>query len=271
MSKEVILLWGLPGCGKTTYAENQVGTGWISEKASVQVVSGDSLMSRHKENLLEAIVKKVLVRIRPKQVHKVIVDSLLTTNAMAAEMMEKIQADSKESLTFKIIYWKEDRELCLFNDSGRRSTSSETTIKNMTFETPDPVTLHLPKTHITKKQTVRKPTWKKWAAERKIEDFIKSNSWCTGGAIGSYLDNEIRPISPDEKPDSFDELDKILEVISPNMTFLQYKRIYRECVSLTTNHSTDYYGGWSDTATYVCSIEKLFNELLQMGYINERN
>lgn len=269
MSKEVILLWGLPGCGKTTYAENQAGSGWISEKAAVQIVNGDAVARRNRANSLEAIVKNTATKLKAKQVRKVIVDSLLTTNAGALDLMEKIQETQDNKPTFRIVYWKEDRESCLYNDSGRRDVSSAATIKNMVFETPDHNVLHLPKSHIVCKTIVRKPSWKKWADENKIQETIVSNSWCTGGAVGSYLDNEVRPISPDDKLDSFDELDKLLETISPTITFLQYKRIYRECVTLKTDHSSDYYGGWTDIARYVCDVQKLHKELLLMGYIHE--
>jgi hypothetical protein len=58
-----------------------------------------------------------------------------------------------------------------------------------------------------------------------------------------------------------------MERVCPNMTFLQYKKVYNATVTTETKGEDDYYGGHVEYACYVCDIPKLYEMLKEMGVV----
>jgi hypothetical protein len=52
------------------------------------------------------------------------------------------------------------------------------------------------------------------------------------------------------------------------ITFLQYKKIYNNCVTTDTSSESDYYGGSTSSAFYQYEVEKLYNELSDLNLVN---
>lgn len=69
--------------------------------------------------------------------------------------------------------------------------------------------------------------------------YIYSSSWHGAGEGYSYT-GETYPISA-EQPVEFEEFYNLLESINPNMSFLLFKKIERECVSIEETYCRDYY------------------------------
>lgn len=230
---KVTILWGLPGSGKTHYAEE-----W-KKTPNRTVISVDKIK-----------------RIKGKK--DFLIDGLITTNKVAREIIESIP-----DAVFEIVYWKPDREACKHNDRGRRTLNSTLTIDNLPFEEPNKKLLKDFNISLVKKDVVRKPEYKAFAEENDIElykgKFIKSQRWCLGGTHCSYsgYQNTLEA----EKPAEFDEFDELLEKMDPNITFLKYKKLMKETVTIEEFEEGDYYGGSVKYAYYVCDLEKLY-ELL---------
>lgn len=69
--------------------------------------------------------------------------------------------------------------------------------------------------------------------------------WTMGGLEGGncWGDAADLSISPESEPD-FEQLDKILEVLCPSITYLQYKALVKELVESTTQQESAYYGNY---------------------------
>jgi hypothetical protein len=268
--KTIVLLWGLPGCGKTTYAK----------KSRLPDVDCDALFE--KENKLYDKLKSLSYKISSQLTfhNTVIVDSLLTTNLQARKIIDYLVSDlEKYDLVFNIVWWKEDRAACLANDKSRmidgRSKNSQLSIKNLPFEKPNLNFLpELKASQITMMTTVRRCPILDIMADagydvRGIRDMkLRSSSWSMGGTYGNCWDSELGTIDAEPQPE-FEAFDELMEKLCPTITFLQYKKISRECCSIDTQGDGDYYGGYSSRSTHVCDLEKLYQLLKEMNIIHD--
>ena len=72
----------------------------------------------------------------------------------------------------------------------------------------------------------------------------------------------------DETPD-FVEFDELIERVCPNISFIQYKNVYRKCVVQKTRTVYDYYGGSEEKAWWECDMKALYKILLEKGLVTE--
>ena len=97
-----------------------------------------------------------------------------------------------------------------------------------------------------------------------------SISWTTGGQCGGSCwdtgEHVHRPVESEPEPE-FEDLDKILEAICPNTSFLQYKRICGECIETDTDTHSEYYGNYTTVGIKFIRIPKLFEVLTEKGLI----
>lgn len=240
--KTVELLWGLPGSGKTYYAEG---------KKNCVIIDLDKLIK--KQNFLEILIKRV-----KKSKKDVVIDGLITTNEFAEKILKEIK-----NCKIKIIFWEEDRESCLFNDKGRRKLNSETSIKNLPLEVPENGLLKRYSAKLVKMRVVRKPEHIVWLQEKGVSE-LKSERWCLGGTYGSCYGHS-GVIEPSDQLISFREFDDFLLGICPDLSFLKYKKLYNETVSVETEWEGDYYGGNVSYARYVCDLSKLYYLLKELN------
>jgi len=294
---QVEILWAIPASGKTFYAKEKCGIAndilcWGTPKGFPAYIDLDDIAERSKN---DAYIQRIsamtneevfFVFLRDKleasvdcsKRDKVVVDGLITTNDFAKKIMTAIR-NQYPNAEFSIAFWKEDRDACFHNDRGRRSKNSTITIKNLPLEEPSEEILKefgMTNKNVTKKQVVRKPDYQVWAEENGIwydsnydpgsKGKMKSSSWSLGGTSGGY-DGSIHQISPQPQPASFAEFDDLLLKICPDMSFLRYKKLYNDCVETETKDDSDYYGGRTTDAYYVCDLEKLYNLLIEMDLI----
>lgn len=83
---------------------------------------------------------------------------------------------------------------------------------------------------------------------------LYGEGWITGGRTWNYKGDEWSVGA--EKPNDFDELDNILNIIIPELTYLQYKKIRKECCSINEYYESDYYESY-DKSQWVCDLDKL--------------
>lgn len=267
--KTITILWGLPGSGKTTYAESQSNT---------YVIDCDSLAENSKNSfdLLNKLSDKV---VNAHYNQNIIIDGLITKNKQAKDIMEAIEAKNTYfNFIWNIVYWAEDRVSCLENDRGRRKISSANSINTIEFEKPKADILGIKQERISKRKIVRISLDKIWANNSNVfteEELsngkVVSDYWCTGGVTGGSCWDE-GPEDPHyarkaDTPLEFDRFDEILEKLIPDIGFFKYRKIKAKCVELKERHENDYYGNYSDYANWECDIKKLYDELVSMELI----
>lgn len=275
----ICMLMGLPGSGKTTLAKSLK-----SKQASAKIVSFDMLFtsahfktanSSEKERKIREIVSSDFYYSTPKTA---IFDGLFLTEKDVIMVMKAIQSQFRY-INVVIHQFNEDRDTCLKNDGGRREDSSAVTIMNAEYEMVD--TDHINKaladaeinnvkvTQVKKHHVILKPDWERFFRSKAFvhsDGKLRSQKWCTGGTYGSCWSDSLSPISGDEQPD-FEELDNLLSEICPNITFLQYKRLFSKCVSYEESYESDYYGGGCNYKRYVCDAKSLYEFLESNGYV----
>lgn len=269
---EIVFLMGLPGSGKTTFAYEEYG-----DLNSLIVHMDDHLVDGKYPS-----VYSVLEDMMYPYKRFVVFDGLFLTNKDIEKALNDAidfyepsfrKKNSKEvKLDVTIHYWNENREFCLHNDKGRRDKSSEITIKNAVLEKPDLEYLESRfdanfkvKYHDVIKANTFMKISNKYSRGR---NYYESNSWSRGGTYGTWCDEELGIISPEPQPE-FTAFDDILMEICPNITFLQYKKLYNECVKIDEFSEHDYYGGTEYMAKYVLDMKKLVNMLIEMGLVSE--
>lgn len=261
MSREqnVYILSGLPGSGKTFYANNLKQK---REKGKVFILSQDEHTQWYTYHM------------NSFNIDTIVVDGLNLTNDSIIKRIKDVKKNITlpKYWTFTIIRWKEDRDTCLKNDKNRRKESSVKTITNAIFEDLDLEKIK-EKTHLNEIKVVYKTVKLKQDYYKDVKDpkkynikgnYLISNEWMLGGTMRSYdndWNNVYSPLSADDTPD-FTELDEYLEEIYPTISFLTYKKIKKECVDVVQYEDRDYYSV-TENAYYRCNLEKMFEIINQ--------
>lgn len=267
--KKVTLLWALPGSGKTHYCEEQKCNEYHGSVVRLDIDQiGRYCQQYGLGNVATQVAGDTILKLSNKEA--IILDGLCCTNDVADNWMESIQknAEGQYKINFEIIWWTPDREACLHNDQARRGENSTVTILNHPFEEPSAELVAKYKAKVVRKGVKLKPAHKTWASLNGVGDVdtLESSSWSLGGSWGDY--NGMRgTVSPSDPPTNFKELDDLLEQTCPHITFLQYRKMYAACVTVKQNTESDYYGGSTTYARYVCDLKKLHDSLTEMGVI----
>jgi hypothetical protein len=94
-------------------------------------------------------------------------------------------------------------------------------------------------------------------------------TWTTGGMTGGSCWNDgvedpHYPVEAEEEPE-FEALDKVLEALCPQITFLQYKKLVKSVVSRDATSENEYYGNYYDKMTKSVDLNVLKQYLKQNG------
>lgn len=284
----VVLLWGLPGSGKTHWCKEAYPvnprTGLHDTTKAVVTNLDNILRSRDKyPNPFQLMADRVIGTLGSNKLFRskeksLVIDGLFTTNALADQLFTAITTYRDRAaylgdreIKFRVILWKEDREACRHNDLGRRKKDSVLAIDHSTFEEPSAEFLAkwgMTRNDVAIKTVYRKPQIEVWMDETVSgheKGVLKSDNWCLGGSSRNcYGDRSY--LSVDVPPASFDDLDSLLETIAPDLTMLEYKRIERECVKIVSFEESDYYTDGT-YAAYQCDLAALHALLGTFGKI----
>jgi len=234
-------------------------------------------------------------------------DGLITTIEQIKSVMDVclyyMKTCAASYLNYKVKFvihkWNDDRETCMLNDikrvkDGVREHTSTISIENIPFDKFDindfktyfdnneNISDIIVKPHTVKKITTYDTIFYPLVSEDRNEysggrcrnenkpqktKYMYSESWSGGGTWGNCW-GDTGEISGDD-PNDFKEFDELLERLCPNITFLQYKKIYHECVDIETTYEHDYYGGSETIHRWRCDMEKLYKLLIEKNFIKE--
>lgn len=301
----VEILVGLPGSGKTYYADNKSSEyamyhmdKYLGEKPKNkrQVYSLKLDYDEYKDKYPN--LSKILgyygyhevFMFHPESI--VICDGLFLTNdsqeKIVSEWVELFNEeggnDQSNKLNIKFVYFNENREGCLNNDSYRdKKRSANVTIKHSPFEKPniealkdkfnqENINFEIEEKEVyvmSKYEGTFKPLRNEYWSKKLGKDILASESWSTGGNVCDCWGGDYS-VRSDKTPESFEKFDKLLEKYCPNVTFLKYKNIYSSCVTIEEDHEDDYYGGREYYNTYCCDLKKLYEMLTELGYLKDK-
>ncbi len=109
-----------------------------------------------------------------------------------------------------------------------------------------------------------------WEKESTKGDCLAVD-WTTGGVSGGSCwdtgdEDNHHPMSADPEPE-FEDLDKILEAMCPNITFMQHKALMRDVVKRQEYSVKEYYGNYTDKAFKYFRIKDLYDYLINKDLI----
>jgi hypothetical protein len=279
MKKEIHILMGLPGSGKTTWRKRNESLNGINDisycslDCDEYLIEDPELYNYGRYSTIPEVIKHIF-NINVDRF--MCIDGLITTNKQVKEIISLIHKKVKQNYydndNFIIVihHWKENRENCLYNDKYRRDKSCKTSIMNLPLEDPNGYDFNSDievkiEYHDVLKKTIYEGEFEPISIKK--DNTLRSQTWCSGGSWGDCWGNSGSCSTED--PVSFVELDNLLERICPNLTFLQYKKIERECVEVETDYNYDYYGGCQHDSYYKCDLKKLYEIMIEMGLITE--
>ena len=113
---------------------------------------------------------------------------------------------------------------------------------------------------------------KKWIgwnqADKSVPPYIASSSWTTGGLSGGdcWGGSACNPVGSEPEPE-FNELDKVLGLFEPTISFLTYKDIIKQLVKVEESTSSDYYANYTNESRKIVDLKALFNYLCDKNVI----
>lgn len=275
-----IITVGLPASGKTTWCKEYrdskvVRVPFSYNRYDTEIISCDDYKKRCKiYDCLEEYVYDKIYSLKGGNVNTIIIDGLFTTTEDITKLLSYISSDLFQSDDkLLIIQWEENRKQCLLNDLYRRSEGSRISISHLPYEDIDLEKVReVVDIEVTKeyKSVFKKPNHLIFADKYNLyleNGHLCSDSWSGGGTWGDYCGNSGTIHA--EEPCEFTQLDKLLEQVCPNITFLQYKKITNVCVEIQEDYYSDYYGGSQIKYYHTCDLEDLYNFLLDIDLIDE--
>lgn len=253
---KILILMGLPGSGKTSfakkYAEENDRTRHIHMEEEKEY--GDNIDS----------VIKTYIGSRYTDVY--IIDEDVLTNSEVIEIINKIKEETRSEFDYEIHYWKENKEFSLHNIKGVDNDEKMSIIENSSLENLN-VELIKEKCEIDAIKVINheieeKPEWKIVCDKLDIEvdtsgdvyskEWLLCGEWWNCNGLSGYEE-------PEKEPD-FEDFNKLVEELYPDIPFRKYKRLFDECVRVTDNDYRDYYSAGTKRQ-YCFNIEKLIEEI----------
>ena len=269
--KNIIVLMGLPGSGKTFFVENNIFKDCSNyEKYSHIDIDTIKEYNSHLKTLKDIII---LNSYKINKYPNVIFDGLFLNTNNVIELIDILKSKDIQISSIEIHYWNPDVETCLYNDSGRRNQSSETIIRNAKIEKPDIAYIKEysgVKTNLIDHEVIKKPSWKYIADNEGIKysnnGCIESEHRSLGGYYNDCWGNSYYYGPSYNNIEDF--LRKFVGAVYPNYSEEEYKDILRSVALLEKDETfPDYYGSSESYEYYICSLEELERYMIDKGYI----
>lgn len=99
-------------------------------------------------------------------------------------------------------------------------------------------------------------------------DYYLVSEWCSGGLEGGNCWGEGGHSAMNGEPEpEFDDLDIVLELFCPDITFLQYKKLLPKIIKTGERTSYEYYGNYTNYAIKYVSLRELYDALEELKLI----
>lgn len=272
----LIILTGLPGAGKTTYANKN-----FSDYAEVMYIAYDDY--KNEKNEYTPIGKIIKKQGFFHNYNTIVFDGFIPDKeARIAAIYEILNATRKywknychsrkgDTVYFDVqeYFWEPDKEACLNNDKWRNRPKSSKESINTWASLIEPLT---------------KNDWDNNLGEIFPEDkfidtkFLYTEAYDYKEGVIEYTKNYLTSNKSNpsiltgyswntryDSPREFIELDNILTKLCPNITFLQYKRLCRECEAkvIIDERYDDYYSNEPSIYNYwEVNIDKVHQWLI---------
>lgn len=229
---KLIILNGLPGSGKTN---------WVRRNKK----DGDIVLDFDTHRYPPFPVDE-------KIAETIIFDGLFLTEKNIIDVIN-VFADNVLQETYivdeiEIHHWKEDRDACRENDSTRsRHRSAKLTIDRAKFEIPNinnisnGIKIKAGNINIIEETVYKKP--KKEELKKKYGNNIVSDSWIVSGETWGWKSDTRYPMDPDPVPKEFEELEKFLDTVYPELSRSEYKEVLG-MVKIKEGKVHDYYSNY---------------------------
>ena len=104
-------------------------------------------------------------------------------------------------------------------------------------------------------------SWLRPNDPKKPDRYYIQVDWTTGGMTGgSCWGGDLYAVDPDP-PEELVDLDKILTLVCPNISFLQYKALCSELVKTESYTNNEYYGNYYNKVQKILFIDDLYSYL----------
>ena len=275
--ENLYILCGLPGSGKTTWAEEKKKEFKETNKCFHREPDfAIFYFDDFKTNTPDTLIYKLQDICNKKD--NVIFDGLfINQNAIFNIVSESYKLCNKKIKNIIIEYWEENKENCIINDMYRGDEDSKLTINNLSMGS---INVDKLKEDLLKKfpsigiesctinyhKIAKKSIYQFYKDKFKIEDKVYSQKWIISGESWNISGESWRE-DPEESC-AFIEFDNLLMKMCPNILYFEGKQLYRLTVSEEINEEHDYYSNIT-YGQYVCNIDKLIDYLIEKGYLNE--
>lgn len=110
-----------------------------------------------------------------------------------------------------------------------------------------------------------------WETDKKPIEPMIGIQWSTGGVSGGSCwdtgDDDPHYHTSGEPEEELTQLDTILEHFSPNISFLQYKKLCQELIERGEHRENEYYGNYTDYAHKFIRLRRLYSYLNEKGWL----
>ena len=99
--------------------------------------------------------------------------------------------------------------------------------------------------------------------------YILYVEWETGGVSGGscWDHSDPQPYTSNKSPEELTELDNILEKFKPDLSFIQYRKLTNELITVGDRCVNEYYGNYTNYANKQIDMEKLYNYMNERGWL----
>jgi hypothetical protein len=276
--KEMHVLVGLPGSGKTTFTKQfNLNTYTPSKRNEADIIDFDAIFKQcFVIGCPNSTRENIECRPLPVLYHnKVVLDGLFVNQEEVEWVLGLFLNDAKfrkQHSVEKIIVhvWKPDKDACRWNDMARhgsRHIFSQFSIDCLDIGYIDVDDIEEKfgiKTQLKLHDIIRAPAYQVMVAQNNIRNngkYLESSTWSLGGTSYGLSGSEHHFSA--EQPVEFEEFDELLERICPQITYLQYKKVNRACVTMEERPISDYYTSGNE-GYWRCDLEKLYEMLTEM-------